>query len=164
MVASLNWEFSPNFQWKFKFFIWEQLLSLIPSTPLKDTAETANILSIIASNRYLCDKISCHLYARLNHEILFRPTHEENSGVVAKLSSQHLDLRRNVADLKTLTRHIKSFPHGKAMDNILCVLIPPSPTRDPGRIIKLSLTANSLVDAIKDLQKAPRLMVTLTGN
>lgn len=137
---------------------------MIPSTPLKDTAGTANTFSIIASSRYLCDETSYHLYARLNHEILFRPTHEENSWAVVKLSSQHLDLRRNVTDLKTLTRHIKSFPHGKEMDNILRVLIPPSPTRDPGRIIQLSLTANSLVDDIKDLHKAPRLIVTLTGN
>lgn len=68
-----------------------------------------------------------------------------------------------MANLKTLTRHIKSFPHHRAPENILRVSIPPSSTKDPGRIIKLSLTANSLIDAIKDMQNGPHLIVTLVG-
>lgn len=129
LIASLNWGFSPKFQWRFDSFIWEQLFSLIPSTPLKDTATTTNTLSIIASSRFLCNEISHHLYARLNHEIRFWPTHEKNSWVAIMLSSQHLNLRRNVADLKTLTRHIQGFPHHRVAENILRVSIPPSSTK-----------------------------------
>jgi hypothetical protein len=56
-----------------RFLIWEKLFALIPSTQLKDTATTTNTLSIIASSRFLCNEISHHLYARLNHEISFWP-------------------------------------------------------------------------------------------
>lgn len=36
--------------------------------------------------------------------------------------------------------------------------------RDPGRIIKLSQTANDLLGALKDREDAPQVLVTLMGN
>lgn len=92
-----------------RLFIWEALFCVIPSTSLKNTTATTSILSILRTSRSFYNEISCYLYTRLNHEIIFCATNEEASWAVIKLTNQNVNIRRNVADLKSINRHLKKI-------------------------------------------------------
>ncbi|OQE08011.1 hypothetical protein PENVUL_c011G07828 [Penicillium vulpinum] len=128
-----------------RLIIWEYLISSIhtQSSPLKDSSQKDNPLSILSTSRYLYNEISSHLFNKSAQIISLDAEYHPKEWMIIQLKSRTVDVQWTLKNREDAEMHFQNFPNSKT--TLKVHIYSPDPT-DPGQLVLIWQKVNALVD------------------